>query len=62
MNHRSIRSQENECLTPDLRWKRDECQDMQLALSYLYDFKKKLDELHPHCLYLIDQILKSKQF
>jgi hypothetical protein len=40
------------------KYLRNEEADMQKALGYLYDFKKKLDELHPHCITLIEQMLQ----
>jgi hypothetical protein len=40
------------------RFSRNEKEDMQKAIEYLYDFKRKLDELHPNCLSLIEGMLQ----
>jgi hypothetical protein len=41
------------------RYNRNEEADMQKAIGYLYDFKKKLDDLHPNCLNLIENMLQK---
>lgn len=38
---------------------RNEAEDMQKAMGYLYEFKQKLDELHPNCLNLVEHMLQS---
>lgn len=35
------------------RYNRNEEEYMQAAISYFYEFKKKLDKLHPQCTRLI---------
>jgi len=49
------------CPTPMMpsRYSRNEEADMQKAIGYLYDFKKKLDELHPNCINLIESLLQK---
>jgi hypothetical protein len=47
---------------PDNRYSRNEEVDMQEAIGYLYDFKKKLDELHPNCLTLIENMLQKPNY
>jgi hypothetical protein len=41
------------------KYTRNEESDMQKAIGYLYDFKKKLDELHPNCTNLIENMLQK---
>ncbi len=41
------------------RYNRNEEEDMQTAITYLYDFKRKIDKLHPNCLRLVDQMLQN---
>jgi len=41
------------------KYSRNEEADMQKAMGYLYDFKKKLDELHPNCTNLIENMLQK---
>lgn len=43
-------------------WKRNEREDMKLAIEYLYEFKKKLSDLHPNCLSLIENMLQHRRF
>lgn len=40
------------------RYNRNEEEDMQTAISYLYDFKRKLDKLHPQCTQIIEHMLQ----
>lgn len=46
----------------DSRYKRCEKDDMKQAIELLYEFKKKIDELHPNCLNLIDHIIQQRRF
>lgn len=46
----------------DSRYHRSEEEDMQKAISYLYEFRKKLDTLHPNCLNIISHILQDRSF
>lgn len=48
-------------LAPESRWTRSEEEDMQTAISYLYEFKKKLDKLHPNCINLIQSMLQDQR-
>lgn len=41
---------------------RNEKEDMQKAIEYLYDFKRKLDELHPNCIVLIENLLQKSRY
>ena len=41
---------------------RDECDDMQEAIKLLYEFKAKLDKLHPNCLIIIDHMLQKQRY
>ena len=41
------------------RHSRNEEEDMQIAIGYLYEFKKKLDKLHPFCTRIIEQMLQN---
>lgn len=43
-------------------WDRSEEEDMQKAITYLYEFKKKLDKLHPGCINLIQILLQHRGF
>ena len=42
------------------KYNRNEMEDMKKAIEYLYEFKKKLDELHPHCITMMENLLQSK--
>lgn len=44
------------------RHQRDEMQDMQKAIEYLYDFKKKLSDLHPACVDMIENLLQRPRY
>lgn len=39
------------------RWKRNEKEDLKDAIDALYEFKKKLDKLHPNCTDIISKLL-----
>lgn len=41
------------------RYSRSEEEDMQSAIVYLYEFKKKLDKLHPQCIHHIERMLQK---
>lgn len=41
------------------RYSRNEEEDMQTAISHMYDFKRKLDKLHPICTRLIEQMFQN---
>ena len=38
---------------------RNEKDDLKLALDYLFEFKEKLNNLHPNVLYIIEKLLQS---
>ncbi len=44
------------------RWRRNEKEDLKLAIDYLYEFKKKMDELHPTCLDIIHKMLQNNPY
>lgn len=44
------------------RYERNEIEDMKIAIGYLYEFKKKLDELHPACIDAIDNMLQRPRY
>ncbi len=44
---------------PESRYTRDEEEDLKKAIGYLYEFKKKLDSLHPNCVYIIEHMLQN---
>jgi hypothetical protein len=41
-------------------YKRDEKEDMKTAIDALYEFKRKLNELHPVCVDLINSMLQQR--
>lgn len=43
----------------EIRYNRNEKEDMQKAIEYLYEFKRKLDELHPNCINVIEHLLQK---
>lgn len=43
------------------KYNRDECADLQEAIGYLYEFRKKLDKLHPNVRGLINDMLQTKR-
>jgi len=53
-------AQERLAYPTESRWNRSEEEDMQQAIAYLYEFKKKLDKLHPNCMNLIQNILQGR--
>lgn len=42
----------------DNRLQRNEEEDLKLGVGYLYEFRKKLNELHPNCVGLIEHMFK----
>ncbi len=44
------------------RYERNEQEDMKKAVDYLYEFKKKMAELHPSCLNLIENMLQRPRY
>ena len=44
------------------RWRRNEKEDLKTAIDYLYEFKKKIDELHPSCLDIIHKMLQNNPY
>jgi hypothetical protein len=43
-------------------WERDEQEDMKKGIDYLYEFKKKLRELHPSVLDAIENMLQRPRY
>ena len=43
-------------------WLRNEKEDMITAIEYLYDFKKKLSELHPTVMEAIEHMLQRPRY
>lgn len=43
----------------DDRYTRSEVEDMQEAIKYLYEFKAKLEKLHPICTRAIENLLQQ---
>ena len=46
----------------DDRYSRSQQNDMKDAIDALYDFKSKLDKLHPVCTDLIQNMLQQQRF
>lgn len=44
------------------RYNRNEEEDIKTAISYLYEFKRKLDALHPNCVDIISHILSNRNY
>lgn len=44
------------------RYNRNEEEDLQKAIGYLYDFKRKLDTLHPGCVTFIENMLQRPRY
>jgi hypothetical protein len=44
------------------RYSRNEKDDFKTAIDALYEFKRKLDELHPNCVELIDNMLQRQRY
>lgn len=44
------------------RYDRNEKDDLKTAIDALYEFKKRLDELHPNCLDIIDTMLQRTRY
>lgn len=40
------------------RYDRNEKEDLKLALDYLWEFKEKLNKLHPNVTYTIERMLQ----
>lgn len=65
MLHHLCTEQQKECevrLAPEGRWTRIEEDDLKTAVGYLYEFKKKLDKLHPNCIHIIQQMLQERRY
>jgi hypothetical protein len=45
-----------------VRYNRNEKDDLKTAIDALYEFKRKLDELHPSCVEFIDNILQRPRY
>jgi hypothetical protein len=56
----------NQCASPSIRpegrYDRNEKDDMKIAIDALYEFKSKLDTLHPGCTYLIEKMLINRPY
>lgn len=52
------------CSQPSVpnNWNRDEQEDMKKGIEYLYEFKKKLRDLHPTVLDAIENILQRPRY
>jgi hypothetical protein len=46
--------------TKENRYKRNEKEDIKLAIEHLYEFKKKLEELHPKATDVIEKLLQNQ--
>ncbi len=44
------------------RYSRNEKDDIKIAIDALYDFKKKLDELHPACVDIIENMMQRPRY
>lgn len=44
------------------RYSRNERDDLKTAIDALYEFKRKLDELHPSCIDIIDNMLQRPRY
>ena len=53
-------SLKEEAVTQDSRWSRSEEEDLQKAIEHLYEFKRKLDKLHPNCVHLVQTMLQGR--
>lgn len=45
----------------DSRYDRNEQEDLKLAIDHLYEFKAKLNKLHPGVLSRVEDMLQYKQ-
>jgi|GEM_PF-5844419 hypothetical protein len=43
-------------------WDRNELEDMKTAIEYLYEFRKKLAQLHPYVLDHMEHLLQKPRF
>lgn len=43
-------------------YERNEKDDFKTAIDALYEFKRKLDELHPSCIDLIENMLQRPRY
>jgi len=43
-------------------YNRNEKDDMKIAIDALYEFRKKLSELHPTCIELIENMLQHRRY
>ncbi len=46
----------------DDKWGRSEQEDVKEAIDLLYDFRKKLDKLHPRVKDLIENMLQVRRY
>ena len=44
------------------KWVRNQKEDMKKAMDYLYEFREKLDELHPECVIIIESMLQQRRY
>lgn len=44
------------------RYERNEKDDIKTAIDALYEFKRKLDELHPTCTEVIENMLQRPRY
>lgn len=51
-----------EAVEDECRSQRSESDDMQKAIAMLYEFKAKLDEMHPNCVNMIEHMLQRPRF
>lgn len=56
--------QRAECSAPrmDDRYDRNEQEDLKLAIDYLYEFKAKLNKLHPSVLDKVELMLQHRRY
>ena len=55
----SINCISNNQICREPKYDRNEKDDLKLALDYLFEFKEKLNNLHPNVLYIIEKLLQS---
>jgi hypothetical protein len=41
------------------RWNRNEQEDLKSAIDALYEFRRKLENLHPNCIDLVNTMLQN---
>ena len=49
-------------ISRDDRYDRNEQEDLKLAIDYLYEFKAKLNKLHPSILDKIQHMLQTQKY